>query len=402
MISIVIPVYNEHETTNECITSIRMNTEDCEIIIIDNGSTPAFTKPYTGFIPCHVIRNDINEGFPIAVNQGIIEASGDIVVLLNNDTIVTPGWADMLVNALDEFDIVGPVCNNCAGMQKVYADPYENIDELNKVAFGWSENYKGYKVEVNWIIGVCMMFKKSVFDDVGEFDESLWPCSGEELDWCFRAREKDYRVGIVYDCYIHHHGSRTFKTMDNEGELKYKEIVDRNNEHLAEKWGEDFWHRQDITSFRKPKGICLNLGCGYRKLKDFINIDNREDVQPDLFCDVVEGLPYDDDSVDMIRAYDFLEHIHMDKVIDVITEIWRVLKPDGIFEASTPSTDGRGAFQDPTHRSFWNQNSWLYYTDPYHRSLYSIRADFKVDSIEDNSDPHIPGVIHTHSILRKR
>ena len=400
MISIVIPVYNEHEATNECITSIRTNTEDCEIIVIDNGSSPAFTKPYTGFIPCRIIRNEKNEGFPVAVNQGIRESNGDIIVLLNNDTIVTPGWADMLT--LNEFDVVGPVTNYCSGLQHVYADPYENIDELNNVAHDWSENYKDLTIEVNWIIGFCMAFRKSVFDDVGDFDESLWPCSGEEIDWCFRAKEKGYRVGVIYDCYIHHEGSKTFRTMDNSGELEYREIVARNNNHLAEKWGEDFLQRQNVASVAKPNGTCLNLGCGYKKLKDFINIDNREEVVPDLLCDVIEGLPYDDDSVDMVRAYDFLEHIPMDNVIDVIVEIWRVLKPDGIFESLTPSTDGRGAFQDPTHRSFWNQNSWLYYTDPDHRSLYSIKADFKVDSIKDDYDPHIQGVVHTHTILRKR
>ncbi|MBU1173479.1 MAG: class I SAM-dependent methyltransferase, partial [Proteobacteria bacterium] len=130
-------------------------------------------------------------------------------------------------------------------------------------------------------------------------------------------------------------------------------------------------------------------------------IDNRPEVKPDLVCDVIEGLPYEDNSVDTVRAHDFLEHIPIGKTIKVITEIWRVLKPGGIFDSLTPSTDGRGAFQDPTHVSFWNQNSWLYYSDLAHRNLYGIVADFEIAKIEDISLDD-PTVIYTHVIARAR
>src|SRR5512139_3623441 len=98
MLSIIIPVVNQHEMTLECITAIREQTEDCEIILIDNGSNPPIQKPYIGFIDAAVIRNEENRGFPAAVNQGIKAAKGDAVILLNNDVIVTPGWASMLAD----------------------------------------------------------------------------------------------------------------------------------------------------------------------------------------------------------------------------------------------------------------------------------------------------------------
>jgi SAM-dependent methyltransferase len=63
----------------------------------------------------------------------------------------------------------------------------------------------------------------------------------------------------------------------------------------------------------------------------------------------------------VIRAYDFFEHV-ADK-IGLINEIYRLLAPGGILISRTPSTDGRGAFQDPTHVAFYNQNSFWYYTD---------------------------------------
>jgi predicted SAM-dependent methyltransferase len=116
----------------------------------------------------------------------------------------------------------------------------------------------------------------------------------------------------------------------------------------------------------------------------------------------LDGLPYEDSSVDMVRADDFLEHIPIGKTVQVVTEIWRVLKPGGIFESLTPSTDGRGAFQDPTHASFWNANSWLYYTDPATRHLYGMVPDFEVISIEDRVTSEDLQIIHTHALLKAR
>jgi predicted SAM-dependent methyltransferase len=151
----------------------------------------------------------------------------------------------------------------------------------------------------------------------------------------------------------------------------------------------------------------LNLGCGYNHMPGYVNIDNRPEVNPDLLCDVLGGLPYGDNTVEKVFARDFLEHIPIGKVIGVIENIWRVLKFDGIFESITPSTDGRGAFQDPTHVSFWNQNSWLYYSEPHLRKLYGIKANFEIVEIYDEKVEMFSSqtsciVIETHVIARKR
>lgn len=143
----------------------------------------------------------------------------------------------------------------------------------------------------------------------------------------------------------------------------------------------------------------LNLGSGYQKLDGFVNIDSRPETGPDLCIDVAQGLPYVDNSVDEVRAFDFLEHIPADKMIFVMEEIHRVLKPGGKFESLTPSTDGRGAFQDPTHRSFWNRNSWFYYSLPAYRKLYGIKAEFEIRVCEDKLDnPAEWNIVHTYVV----
>jgi len=145
----------------------------------------------------------------------------------------------------------------------------------------------------------------------------------------------------------------------------------------------------------------INLGCGNRKLDGYINIDIDRSVKPDLVHDLQRSIPYPDEFVDHVRAYDFLEHIPIGKTIHVVDEIWRVLKVGGTFEHFTPSTDGRGAFQDPTHQSFWNINSWLYFCKDQWPGQYGIKSRFTVESLQDVITSNELRIIHTHGILRK-
>lgn len=382
MISIIIPIYNAHEMTQECIEAVRLTTTDYELILIDNGSIPPIEKPYAGFTDVTLIRNDINLGFPAAVNQGIREAKGDVICLLNNDVIVTPGAINTLAELLDEYSVIGPTTGYCAGVQKVQTPIYNNLDELNEVAKQATEVFGGIIDDVSFVTGFLMLFSKALYEEIGEFDESMWPCSGEEIDFCFRAKQAGHRIGVARGVYVHHEGSQTFRQMQDDKQIDYGKICQDCDKHLVDKWGADFWQKQTrLYSFDTTARI--NLGCGYAHKEGYVNIDNRPEVNPDLLADVLEGLPFDDNSLDEVRAYDFLEHIPIGQTIQVITEIWRVLKPGGVFESYTPDAEnGQGAFQDPTHLSYWVENSWLYYSSQSYRDLYGIEANFIIYPIE--------------------
>jgi SAM-dependent methyltransferase len=143
----------------------------------------------------------------------------------------------------------------------------------------------------------------------------------------------------------------------------------------------------------------INLGCGVDKIVGHINIDIDPRCEPDLLCDCL-CLPYDDSSIDVVRAFDFLEHIPNDKRLDIIEEIFRVLKPGGEFQHFTPSILGMGAFQDPFHLSFWCINSWYYYCPEMgglYRDRYDIKANFKIVHLQDYDSGS--GVIHTHGVM---
>lgn len=135
-----------------------------------------------------------------------------------------------------------------------------------------------------------------------------------------------------------------------------------------------------MTEGNKP--IMLNLGSGGANMAGYVNIDNRAECKPDICCDIIEGLPFADSSVDLVRAKDFLEHIPAGaSVLKVINEIWRVLKDGGVFNSSTPDCEfGMAAFQDPFHVSFWCENSWDYYSRDDFRAMYGIKAKFRIES----------------------
>lgn len=337
MISIVIPVFNQHEATKACLQSIIANTEDCQIVLVDNGSKPAAIFPEHFQLGSNVyIRNEENKGFPVAINQGLAAATGDTVILLNDDCIVTQGWAKRLLAHLDSYSIVGPVTNYCAGLQQVSIPVYQDEQELNIQAEKWAVTHTGESQEVNWIIGFCMAFKKSLWEELGPFDESLWPCSGEELDFCLNARKTGYKVGIAKDVYVHHEGSQTFKDLVNAKQINYKEICDRNDAHIRDKHGES-WDQQKVVP-EVIEGIRLNLGCGEFPMKDFINIDQFEGVHPDLICDIID-LPYGLNSISEIYAGHVLEHFTFKDGKEVLRYWHSLLKPGGMINIVVPNFD---------------------------------------------------------------
>ena len=131
----------------------------------------------------------------------------------------------------------------------------------------------------------------------------------------------------------------------------------------------------------------LNLGCADDLLPDYTNVDREEypnwaKSERDCFVwDLGTTWPWQDSVVDFIRAYDVIEHLPY-KIL-TMNEIWRVLKPGREVEIFVPTTDGRGAWQDPGHVSYWNRNSFFYWTvgDPHFerfKGAYGIKGGFKV------------------------
>jgi predicted SAM-dependent methyltransferase len=128
----------------------------------------------------------------------------------------------------------------------------------------------------------------------------------------------------------------------------------------------------------------LNLGCCDRPFPGFINVDLHPYPGVDQIADLAQRWPWDDSTIDEIRAWDFIEHLPTPA--HSMNEIWRVLKPGGIADIVVPTTDGRGWSQDPTHICHppWNRNSfWYFEHGNIHntRFIYNgVKAGFRVRS----------------------
>ena len=147
--------------------------------------------------------------------------------------------------------------------------------------------------------------------------------------------------------------------------------------------------------------VKLNLGCGKSKEAGYINIDIRESVNPDLIIDITKGFPFEDNSVDEIRAFDVLEHIPILSTTFVMEEAWRVLKPGGMFVTFTPDAEyGQGAFMDPTHINFWTEGRFAYYCHPVYREYYGTKANFEVEYFKRKLTDAMMRVYHLHFILK--
>ena len=105
----------------------------------------------------------------------------------------------------------------------------------------------------------------------------------------------------------------------------------------------------------------LDLGSGGRRFSDYETLDKEPKTFPDHLCNIEDGLPFDDNSFDEVRASHILEHIHTEKKTFVMYEIWRVLKKGGICDIELPAFPSVQSVQDPTHVSFWCRNSFMYY-----------------------------------------
>jgi len=151
--------------------------------------------------------------------------------------------------------------------------------------------------------------------------------------------------------------------------------------------------------------VRLDLGCGglpERWKKGFTGVDiaDYSDTYPGEFiqADLFVEMPFGNNSIEEVYSSHFIEHIPQNKVIWFFNEIYRILVTGGLLEIYVPPSTGRGAFCDPTHRSYWNDLSFRYYDMSWCRTLsesYGIKCNFKVEKVKTLNE------FNLHALLRK-
>jgi GT2 family glycosyltransferase len=234
--SIIILTRNGLSFTKECINSIFHHTKDpFELIIVDNGSTDGTVEYLLSLSKTKVIANKRNRGFSGGCNQGLANAKGESIVLLNNDTVVTKDWLKRLLKCLyhqSSVGIVGPRSNFVIPHQMVSSVPYKTMEQMHKFAAEWSEKHNEESYEVDYLSGLCMAFNRTLIQKIGGLDERFSPGYYEDADFCIRAQISDKKLLVANDVFIHHYGSSSFKV----DKALHRKIIQQSEKKFFDKW----------------------------------------------------------------------------------------------------------------------------------------------------------------------
>lgn len=227
---IIIPVWNELKVTKECIDSIIKNTHyPYRLIIIDNGSdelTSEYLNTLKDETRALIIRNDRNEGFITAVNQGLEASRAPYLCIMNNDTIATERWLTEMIDIADsrkDIGLVNPSSNNLG--QHIGRDSIDSY--AAKLRF-----LKGQYIEMGACLGFSMLIKREVFKRIGYFDSVYQRGNFEETDYCRRAEREGYYCVRAKGAYVYHHMKKSFVKFKD-----YEESFKNNQAIYNKRWG---------------------------------------------------------------------------------------------------------------------------------------------------------------------
>lgn len=236
LVSIVILTLNNWNLTERCLQSITNYTEiPYEIICVDNGSSDGTQAHLRDREDLYFIENERNLGFARACNQGMAAASGDYILLLNNDTVVSHRWLGNLMTVLTsspEVGIVGPMSNLVIPQQR-YPASYPTYEEYHRFAETFNRSNASIWRDTTAISGFCMLFHQQLYHQIGGLDESFLRGGYEDIDFCYRALKAGRRLVIASDTYVHHVGNASFLS----NSIDMNSLAMNNRRVFLKKWG---------------------------------------------------------------------------------------------------------------------------------------------------------------------
>jgi glycosyltransferase involved in cell wall biosynthesis len=359
--SIVTPTHKITPYLLELFESLEAQTyEDWEWELFLNGSAKIDDLPdaIKACVQVNITESGITEGnIGLIKNEAFSRGTGDILVEVDHDDLLMPECLEKLAEAFSD-DSVGfaysdDLLYDTRGGQKIRWSP----------AYGWTENYKEFRGEnyyapesfpptarsmsfIWYAPDHVRAWRKTTYEELGGHDRTLEVCDDHDL--LLRTYLHTNMKHVPETLYVYRlldNNDNTFLKRNEEIQIKTRELFNKYARTLAE-------HDADKAGLLK-----IDLGGGLYPYPGYTTIDQEG---ADIVYDLNNGIPLPDNSVGVINASHVIEHLK--DPVKTMSEIHRVLCDGGWAFIDVPSTDGRGAFQDPTHVSFWNENSFWYYT----------------------------------------
>jgi GT2 family glycosyltransferase len=236
--SVVMLSWNAPEYTRIAVESIRAHTRyPHEILIVDNGSDAPAHAVLDELERDHgvrVVRNGRNLGFGQGMNVAMAHARGDAVVILNNDVVVTDGWLEDLVGALETRRTVGCTApRSKVASEQILSVAYADDVAMHRFAAERGREHRGRGYVAQRVVGFCLCLDREVIDAVGGFDPRYGLGNYEDDDLCVRVRGAGWQIFVCDDVFIHHFGSVSFKA----NALDYGAHMQGNWDAFCAKWG---------------------------------------------------------------------------------------------------------------------------------------------------------------------
>jgi GT2 family glycosyltransferase/glycosyltransferase involved in cell wall biosynthesis len=243
-ISIVIPVYNALPLAKECLKSVFDQGSELtfEVIIVDNGSAPEVEEWLRLAIKTHAnvsyLRYAEPLGFARSVNAGAAVATGDVLIVLNSDTLVTVGWMDELHRILQADPSLGAITPTTNHAGEPAQMDFGTIDlSAVKALAVFAKRAANGKIAPSVLYlpqrltFFCVAVRRNTWLEFGGLDEAYRVGNFEDDDFCLRLRVAGYRLGVAQHVFVYHHNNATF----NANKISHGGWMNQNAATFAER-----------------------------------------------------------------------------------------------------------------------------------------------------------------------
>jgi len=235
-LSIIIVNWNTKDLLIQCLGSIDQMVQgvEREIFVVDNGSMDGSGQAVRErFSKVTLIQNQMNLGFAKAMNQGLRLSKGKYLLLLNPDIQVKEGAIKRLISFMDTHSdagvVGGQLLNSDGSKQNSIANfPSLATELLNKSllrrlfpkAFPGKERNYPEPIEVDSVIGACMMVRREAMEQVGLLDEDYFLFL-EETDWCYQMRKAGWKIYHIPQAEIYHFQGKSAEKEKKKARIEY-------------------------------------------------------------------------------------------------------------------------------------------------------------------------------------